>query len=150
LRAALVTSVGGRTADDLADLEADEGLLQRELSQLRGWRELWDARGFMRMFQAVLRDTGAVPRLLAEVGGERSLTNRRHHEELVLGAEQQGELLPLGVVGWLAQQPADRGSDQGPAEVRLKSDGDEVRIVTMHVSKGLEYPVVFCISVWPP
>jgi exodeoxyribonuclease V beta subunit len=33
-------------------------------------------------------------------------------------------------------------------QLRLESDAHAVRIVTIHKSKGLEYPVVFCPFVW--
>ncbi|MCB9666181.1 MAG: exodeoxyribonuclease V subunit beta [Alphaproteobacteria bacterium] len=155
VRAALVTPLFGRTAADLVALDADEARLQVELTRLRRWRETWDARGFARMFQELLRhrdDAGrdATTRLLAAPGGERRLTNLRHLAELLHGAEQDGDLRPVGVAAWLAAQRGGRADDQGPAEVRLESDGAAVRIVTMHVSKGLEYPVVFCPSVWRP
>ena len=33
-------------------------------------------------------------------------------------------------------------------QLRLESDANAVRIVTIHKSKGLEYPVVFCPFNW--
>ena len=33
-------------------------------------------------------------------------------------------------------------------QLRLESDADAVKIITMHRSKGLEYPIVFCPYLW--
>ena len=54
-----------------------------------------------------------------------------------------------GVCAWLAEQR----NPESPAreeehELRLESDDNAVRIVTIHKSKGLEYPVVFCPFLW--
>ncbi|WP_054775103.1 3'-5' exonuclease [Methylogaea oryzae] len=32
--------------------------------------------------------------------------------------------------------------------LRLESDAERVKIVTVHTSKGLEYPVVYCPFLW--
>src|SRR5690606_7537919 len=83
--------------------------LQVWLERLRGWRETWDRRGFMRMFQQVVHETGALARVLGTDGGERRMTNLRHLAELVHAAEQAHDLRPLGCVAWLAVQRAGRG-----------------------------------------
>ena len=44
--------------------------------------------------------------------------------------------------GWFARQTALPLTEE--SQLRLDSDRDAVHIVTIHKSKGLEYPVVFC------
>ena len=150
VRAALITPLLGKTADDLDHMDHDEEALQAQLIRFRRWRATWDERGFMRMFQQLLHEEDAMARVLPTPGGERVLTNLRHLAELVHGAEQEGGLKPLGCIAWLVGQQEGRGSDASPAEVRLESDAAAVQVVTMHMSKGLEYPVVFCPYLWRP
>lgn len=44
-------------------------------------------------------------------------------------------------------QPAGNNSGDNRA-IRLESDEDLVKIVTMHASKGLQYPLVYCPFAW--
>jgi exodeoxyribonuclease V beta subunit len=77
--------------------------------------------------------------------GERRLTNVLHLAELLQAASSQidGE---QALIRWLAQQmdEVQSGSTSGGEEqtVRLESDEDLVKVITIHASKGLEYPVV--------
>jgi exodeoxyribonuclease V beta subunit len=44
---------------------------------------------------------------------------------------------------------SDAGDDDGDAvETRLETDRDSVRIMTIHKSKGLQFPLVFCPLLW--
>jgi exodeoxyribonuclease V beta subunit len=142
LRAALVTPLFGLDARGIL-LTHEDDELQRRLMRLRGWRRTWERRGVAHMLQELMREQRVYRRLLARRGGERVLTNTRHLVELVHAAERREGLGPLGLVAWLRQQVQDAEEDDD-AELRLESDALAVQIVTMHSSKGLEYPVVFC------
>ena len=78
------------------------------------------------------------------VSGERILTNLLHLAELLQGDSVlfDGE---HALIRHLAEQRADaaRGSDNTAQLLRLESDADLVKVVTVHKSKGLEYPLVF-------
>ncbi len=55
-----------------------------------------------------------------------------------------------GLLKWLARQ-CDPGSPRlEEHQLRLESDAEAVKIVTIHRSKGLEYPIVFCPFNWDP
>lgn len=148
VKSALATPLLGFDGPALAALETDPRALDTQLLDLRRWRRTWEHHGFMRMFQAVLRERAVLERLLLQDGGERRLTNLRHLAELVHTAEAQRSLGVHGVVAWLAARRGGRLSGQDPVEVRLESDAQAVQVVTMHASKGLEYPVVYCPYVW--
>ena len=56
---------------------------------------------------------------------------------------------PAGLLHWLqAQRSATYGTAADAAQIRLESDERAVRITTVHRSKGLEYPIVFCPFSW--
>ncbi|MCG6659063.1 UvrD-helicase domain-containing protein [Halomonas campisalis] len=76
------------------------------------------------------------------VEGERWLTDLLHLGELLQHASQEldGE---HALIRFLAEAIA-APDDQGEAHrLRLESDADLVQVITIHKSKGLEYPLVF-------
>ncbi|WP_040500590.1 3'-5' exonuclease, partial [Ideonella sp. B508-1] len=88
-------------------------------------------------------DLGA--RWLGQPEGERRLTNLLHLAELLQAqsARLEGE---QALIRWLAEAIDDatqgRGGGGDEQIVRLESDADLVQVITVHKSKGLEYPVV--------
>ena len=74
--------------------------------------------------------------------GERKLTNLLHLAELLQAASAQldGE---QALIRWLANQLEAHGVGDDEQIVRLESDADLVKVVTVHKAKGLEYPLVF-------
>ncbi|MCK6553301.1 exodeoxyribonuclease V subunit beta [Candidatus Binatia bacterium] len=152
VRAALATDMLGVTALDLLRFDSDPEAWDGWLVRWRRWHDLWLQRGFLPAFRRLLDETGAAARLLSFPDGERRLTNVLHLGELVHRAEADGLGGPDGLDEWLR---AMRQDDSGLAELgddaaqmRLESDADAVKLVTVHKSKGLEYPVVFCPYLW--
>ncbi|MGH2856265.1 MAG: UvrD-helicase domain-containing protein [Solirubrobacteraceae bacterium] len=88
-------------------------------------------------------------RLLAQIGGERRLTDLRHIARLLHGAATEGELGPAALTGWLRTRiaEADRDVDEERTQ-RLESDAAAVQVLTIHRSKGLEFPVVLLPYLW--
>jgi exodeoxyribonuclease V beta subunit len=89
-------------------------------------------------------------RLLGLPDGERRLTNLLQLIELLHAAASRGHLGPSGLFGFLARERRREiiGMEAEAAQIRLESDADAVKITTMHKSKGLEYPVVYCPYLW--
>ena len=107
----------------------------------------WRERGFIVMFRELLRAAHIRETLLSRPGGERALTNLLQLSELLHEAAESQRLGPAGVVRWLGQQiSADEKNEAH--ELRLERDDEAVHVVTVHKSKGLEYPVVFCPFAW--
>jgi exodeoxyribonuclease V beta subunit len=147
LRIALAGALAGWTAEDLARLDRDESEWERRRLDFLRYRTLCARHGFLGMFYQWLADYSVPARLLAEPGGERRLTDLLHLAELLQAeSARQGGL--EGLARWLAdrrRQPDGRAGDQ---QTRLESDENLVQIVTIHKSKGLEYPVVFLPFAW--
>ena len=144
LRAALATRMMGRTAAGIHALLSDPEASSATAESFRGYSALWRRRGFAAVFRFLAEREDIVPRLLAHAGGERRITNLQHIAELLSKMEAEHRLGPAGLAERLARAAAGRIPGGEEAELRLESDADAVRIVTVHASKGLEYPVVFC------
>lgn len=143
LRKALATTMLGFTAIDLDRLNQVEAELYALMGRFSSWQEVWQKNGVMRMLLAAWQEQLVTGRLLLLADGERRLTNLRHLAELLQEAESRNHLSPVMLVDWFSQ--ALTASEAGEeAELRLESDEDAVQLVTIHRSKGLEYPVVYC------
>jgi len=141
VRAGLATRSLGLSLDELAWLaRSDEAFDARSL-QLRALHGVWQTQGVLTMLRQTLHQFGLPARWLGEPGGERRLTNFLHLAELLQGASAQldGE---HALIRWLQTQMQEGGDSGDEQIVRLESDADLVKVVTVHKSKGLEYPVV--------
>lgn len=148
LRAALSTRLLGRDAEAIYKLEQDEKQWAGMLNHFREWHDLWQQRGFTAMFNDLMRQQEADYRLAGREQGERSLTNILHLAELIQREERKRGAGIRGLVKWIAQKRSGQLQKQEDEQLRLESDEELVQIVTMHRSKGLEYPVVFCPFLW--
>lgn len=141
LRAALASATLGLELAELERLNLDERSWERHVMQFRDYRQRWQRQGVLPMLRQLLHDFGLPQRLLARTDGERVLTNVLHLAELLqqAAAELDGELALIRHYSELLA-----GTGQAEEQVlRLESDDALVRVVTIHKSKGLEYPLVF-------
>jgi exodeoxyribonuclease V beta subunit len=145
---ALVTSVVGLTGDDLIRLEGNETERQQWLDRFADWRSRWAAECFIAAFRQIVVDQKLRAHLVQLAGGERSLTNYLHLAELLHAAETAQRLKPDGLLAWLRKERKASRVAQDEYQLRLESDSDAVKIVTIHKAKGLEYPIVFCPFLW--
>ncbi len=104
--------------------------------------------GFARTFLRAIEDQGAIKRLVALPDGERRVTDLRHLVELLHAASLERHLGTSGLLAWLRAQRAGDEDDPEATHVRLESDAEAVQVVTLHVSKGLQYPIVVLPYLW--
>src|SRR5690606_28891495 len=137
LRAALATVLVGVDAAGIAALDTgDHDWQPRALA----WRERLAQGGPLALVSELCAEHA--PRLLALTDGERRVGNYLQLAEAL--QEAQAMTLGLhGLVDWLAQRIAEADPDDETQLLRLESDARRVQIVTLHKSKGLEYPLVF-------
>ena len=142
VRAGLATGMMGLSLETLAWLASDDEAFDAHSAMLAKLHGVWQRQGVLAMLRQTLHRMELPARWLSEVGGERRLTNFLHLAELLQNASAtlEGE---QAVIRWLATQVQEPGAGSDEQVVRLESDADLVKIVTVHKSKGLEYPIVF-------
>lgn len=148
LRAALSTPTLGLSFAQLDELNHDEVVWEQRVIQFKTYHEIWQRQGVLPLLRSLLFDFGCIERLLAapaETGalsGERILTDLLHLAELLQQASHSldGE---HALLRFLAEQRDAPARDNDNQKMRLESDADLVKVVTIHKSKGLEYPLVF-------
>ncbi|WP_421187183.1 exodeoxyribonuclease V subunit beta [Aeromonas enteropelogenes] len=142
LRAALATGLFDLDAKALDELASDERAWESAVQEFMEYRKVWHRRGVLAMLRALLHRRNLASSLLASPYGERRLTNFLHLGELLqqVSSELDGE---YALLRWLGEA-VNRQSDQDAEQIlRLESERKLVQIVTIHKSKGLEYPLVF-------
>lgn len=142
LRSALATSMLGLTARDIEALNLDEQAWDDVVDEFSRYRELWQKRGVMAMLRTLMSARHVAENLLATSGGERRLTDILHISELLQEAGTQLES-EHALTRWLTQHIAEPNANASSEQLRLESDKHLVQIVTIHKSKGLEYPLVW-------
>ena len=142
VRAAAVTMFFGRTAAELAaDPDRSDSLTDTVADTLRRWADHARARGIAAVLEAAYV-AGMAERVLAWRGGERHLTDVEHLTQLLHEVAHRDGLGLPALLQWLRNQREERA---GAAERnrRLDSDAAAVQIMTVWVSKGLQYPLVY-------
>ena len=142
LRAALACITLDLPLIELERLNQDELAWEKRVMQFRGYRETWRKQGVLAMLRRLLHDFELPQALIARPDGERVLTNVLHLSELLqqAAAELDGE---QALIRHLAEHLALSGQAGEEQILRLESDEQLVKVVTIHKSKGLEYPLVF-------
>ncbi|MCX4242296.1 exodeoxyribonuclease V subunit beta [Paraliomyxa miuraensis] len=149
LRAAITTELFGVSANALeAMADDDDTEWNRWIDDFRRWHEQWVERGFVQMFRALMSERSTQARLLAMLDGERRMTNLLHLAELLHTASTREHLGPAGLLRWFQQQRRTRSGLVEAVKLRLERDDQAVQLITIHRSKGLEFPVVYCPYLW--
>jgi len=149
LRAALATDMLGIDGYELNELNRNDEDLDAWFQTFGNYHDELKKSGFFPMFRKFLSQEAVLPRLITLPDGERRCTNVLHLSEVIHTASTEGSLKTLGmIVKWLAVQRNENALRSDEHQLRLESDENAVKIVTIHKSKGLEYPVVFCPFTW--
>jgi len=141
-RAALATPTLGLPWSYLDQLLTDEMALEREIERFMGYQQQWQNRGVLPMLRSFLMDFEVPGQLLQRPDGERRLTDILHIAELL----QQDSLQLDGehaLVHHYTQILRAADEEDEHRTLRLESDAGLVKVITVHKSKGLEYPLVF-------
>lgn len=147
LRFVLTSSIFGYDAQQLHDFNQNESEILHWAESARTALDNWNQYGIFAAMQQFSQTHGIETRLLSRNNG-RSLTNYFQLLEL-LAAEDAQNRNPAALHKWLGDQISLAENNSGDNRaIRLESDEDLVKIVTMHASKGLQYPLVYCPFAW--
>ena len=149
VRAAAATMFFGKSAEDLA--QGGDALTDEIAETLREWAGHARERGVAAIFEAAqLR--GMLERVLSWRDGERHMTDLAHLTQLLQDVAHREHYTLPALRDWLRAERDDRGG-AGERNRRLDSDAAAVQIMTVWVSKGLQYPIVylpFAFNRWVP
>ena len=142
LKTALACSTFALPLSELERINQDELLWEKRVLQFKDYLERWHTQGVLPMLRKIMHDFELPQRLVQRSDGERALTNVLHLSELLQHAarELDGEFAVLRYLQNACLGQADTAQEQ---VLRLESDESLVRVITIHKSKGLEYPLVF-------
>ena len=132
----------------LAAMEKEDALAQKARhawDQLAEWRFLAMNLTVDQLIYRVLEESGLYMRSGAMADGELRQANLR-----LLAERAQGESAREGLGAFLRETGRLRLSDDGKSAKTLGENEDVVRILTLHKSKGLEFPVVFLLEMARP
>jgi exodeoxyribonuclease V beta subunit len=150
VRSALATTLMGYNAKDLLKLNENEAQWSAIISSFIEIKQSWTEKGIETGLNLLLRKFNISERISAQPKAERRISNLSHLSELLSKTAKEQHLNPKGLMKWFFEKVNDEsdkaGSDE--EELRLESDEDLVQITTIHASKGLEYPIVFCPFLW--
>ncbi|MBC3884782.1 exodeoxyribonuclease V subunit beta [Undibacterium griseum] len=141
-RAAYATRTAGLSVPELIRLASDDEAWDLRTEQLKTLQGIWQRQGVLAAIRHFIHDLELPAKLLNQPGGERSMTNLLHLAELLESASLQldGE---LALIRWLAEQIAAEDTASDEHILRLESDACLVKVITVHKSKGLQYPLVY-------
>ena len=142
-RAASLTCFGPfASADDLAG--ADEAALEDLQDRLQRWSEVLTTDGVAAFVRHVFSEASVAARVLVRPDGERLLTDLDQLADLFEQTCGTGPSSSAVLLAALSQPVTKIDVDDDPTKRRVETDADAVQIMTMHVSKGLEFPIVCC------
>lgn len=108
------------------------------------WNGYAIARRWSYLFQSLVEDSGLLSRETAQSGWDRKYTNYQQIFEYLEEVAYRKNLDFRGLSAILdTYRNRSLDADEGVDIHQIETEAQKVQIMTMHVSKGLEFPVVF-------
>ena len=127
-------------------------VIEEEVRLLQECYKLWERWGFLTAFLKWFKDPlhQGLKRFLSLKGGERELTNYLHIAEIVqdLHAKIHGANAQMQHFRQLVDDDIQQNRASDLTQKRLESETRQIKVYTIHKSKGLEFPIVFMPFLW--
>ena len=151
IRTAAVTRLVGLSIAELQQEPISEACMQY-ISRLRILRDVWLEKGFVALWMALLSEgVVGIPlrqQLVSFDDGERHITDVLHLGDVLMSEVSKQHLGAESLLRYLETSIADPNQSQDELLQRLDRDDHAVQIMTVHVSKGLEFPICFVPFAW--
>lgn len=146
----LACSMLSLSTEEFNEFTGDESF-EKEVKILNNCAKTWGSSGFMPAFLQWASDDrhNMAARLLELKDGERAYTNYCHISEIIQGVHNK-KVGMQAQLHWFTTVLTQIGENEYVDETkkRLESEQDQVKILTIHKSKGLEFPVVLSPFLW--
>lgn len=138
---AVATAIFAQTAADIQRIRLDENRWEYWVEKFIHYQKTWQKQGVLVMLHQLFLQEKITEKLYPTVDGKRLVTDLLHLAELLQEAATLNES-EAALLRWFEKQiqGEDRQKEQ---QVRLESELQLVKIVTIHKSKGLEYDLVW-------
>ncbi len=149
-RSAALTCFFGWSTEQVAAAGEDGG--EEIHRRLHDWSRALRVRGVAFLTEMITLVERLPERILATAGGERRLTDLRHVAQLLHTAAATEQMGTTALTAWLRRRIAEAEQDTNDEDRsrRLESDAEAVQVLTIHRSKGLEFPIVYLPFLWEP
>ncbi len=143
VRAAVSTGTLGFSKEALYSLTLEDVQWENHLTRFQIYQIRWQESGILPALRLLIHDYGLHLSVDDDNESERKLTNVLHLAELLQqhSSKIEGEEALIHHFAQLLESKNYRSGNN--SVIRLESDANLIKIVTIHKSKGLEYPLVF-------
>jgi len=148
IRAALATDILGYDSHMIAGTFSDDNSWEQLLLKFSYYHRVWRKEGFLRMAGLLLEQEQIRQRVIELKSGRRRLTNILHLFDVLNNIINERKFSPDDLITWFGNRIVSEKSTDLKQQLRLDSDDDAVCVLTIHKSKGLEFPIVFCPFTW--
>lgn len=138
---AIATRIFALTTAEISAIKQDEHRWTEQVERFIHYQRIWQKQGILAMLHQLFLTEKITEKLLASVGGERKTTDLLHLAELLQEASRLNDSA-ASLLRWFEKQIQGEDRQEGQ-QIRLESERQLVKIVTIHKSKGLEYDLVW-------
>lgn len=141
LLSALGSTLWGLSAAEIYRYKENEMLWDLKVNQFVEYSRIWKEQGILPMLHKIYLEQGIIERLKGLANADRLITDLLHLTEILQEMSQAFES-EAELVRWYEKQISSPDfNDEQP--LRLESEEELIKIVTIHGSKGLQYPIVW-------
>ncbi|WP_075321071.1 exodeoxyribonuclease V subunit beta [Histophilus somni] len=144
---ALSTALFAKTGAEIFQIKQDENLWENCVERFIAYQQQWQRQGILPMLHHLFAVEKINENLQMMEQGERKMTDLWHLSELLQQATRLNDT-ESSLVRWFEKQI--QGEERLEEQIRLESDRELVKIVTLHKSKGLAYDLVWIPFICKP